>query len=157
MRSHEQGYRIHFSLDDFRGSGTKGTWGVEKIKEECKKWADGGCICDNTFSYELNYFRKRYINCESRSKNNDFKELFGDHLGTAYCRDTEEFLLGKRHSPEINALTVLYVVYRYRNNLFHGPKWIRNEYYHNFEVFTYANCILMKALRFHQLTSSADG
>ena len=47
------------------------------------------------------------------------------------------------------AAALLIIVYRFRNNLFHGVKWayeIRGQ----FENFSYANAVLMQAIELQQ-------
>lgn len=44
------------------------------------------------------------------------------------------------------ASAVLIVVHRYRNNLFHGKKWLANDLPDELSVFKIANCVLVKAI-----------
>ena len=51
-------------------------------------------------------------------------------------------------SPDDVAAAVLIIVYRFRNNLFHGAKWLY-EFREQIKNFNHANTALMKAVELH--------
>jgi hypothetical protein len=55
---------------------------------------------------------------------------------------------GTDNDPQTKAAAVLIIVYRYRNNLFHGVKW-SYEIAGQFENITHANSSMIKALEQH--------
>jgi hypothetical protein len=55
---------------------------------------------------------------------------------------------GSSNDPSLRVATVFIVIFRYRNNLFHGVKW-SYELADQLENFTNANKALMTALEHH--------
>ncbi len=89
----------------------------------------------------LAYFRDRYIG--EGAPNDRFAALnFRDRDRRPLV---EEVLTGRREAPDDQAAAVFLIVYRLRNNLFHGAKWaygMAGQY----DNFHHANQVLMEAL-----------
>lgn len=108
------------------------------------RWARNGQLTTETFGHELAYFRNRYV--EGGQFNHHF-----DHL---HLRDNDaallvqRVLLGEDGAPENIAAAVLIIVYRFRNNLFHGLKW-SYELQGQFENFMHSNKVLRRAIELH--------
>lgn len=105
------------------------------------EWSDAKVLEPRLIREEIEYLRDRYIT------DNDTN----DHFDSLNIRnsDIEErvsnVLSGELDDIEDEMATALFVVYRLRNNFFHGEKWsygFRNQF-GNFRV---ANRILMKGI-----------
>ena len=58
----------------------------------------------------------------------------------------EAVLKGEKTDDCERIVALLIIVYRLRNNLFHGQKWTGDQLGRQFDNFTHANGILMSAL-----------
>lgn len=105
------------------------------------QWASCGGLDVTPFESSLTYFRHRYFDNGEVTENfqglrlraNDKPEL------------VKAVLKGENTDPKDAVSAMLIIVYRFRNNLFHGEKWaygIRGQ----FDNFTHANTVLMAAL-----------
>ena len=65
----------------------------------------------------------------------------------------KKVLAGETSEPEEIAAAVLIIVYRFRNNLFHGVKW-SYELQGQLENFTHANTALMQAIELHEMAAA---
>jgi hypothetical protein len=105
------------------------------------KWEGDGRLNISPFASSLSYFRNRYFNNGKLTENFD-----GLHLRRNDCPElVNKVLKGENTNPADNVSTLLIIVFRLRNNLFHGVKWaygIRGQ----LENFTNANEALMAAL-----------
>jgi hypothetical protein len=117
---------------------------AESIARAAKQWGADGRLDAAMFKEVLLYFRGRYY------RDGAFTEHFAD-LGFK-PRDkralVEAVLKGENANLGDTAAALLIVIYRLRNNLFHGVKWaygIRGQQ-DNFEN---ANALLMSALELH--------
>lgn len=93
------------------------------------------------FATELQFFRSRYF--ESGEPTSHFPGLNlrkNDHPSMVRA-----VLDGTNQNPEDCVAAVLIVIYRLRNNLFHGAKW-GNGLADQLDNFTHANTALMSAL-----------
>ncbi|WP_456816816.1 hypothetical protein [Bradyrhizobium sp. USDA 4520] len=108
-------------------------------------WSQAGTLNAAILDPELSYFRQRYY------ADRDFTYHF-DNLHLRGNRDREPLvravLDGSDNADQSRAATVLIIVFRYRNNLFHGVKW---QYKLEAQLgnFTAANNALMKVLERH--------
>lgn len=90
----------------------------------------------------LAYFQDRYVQSADgftyRFQQLQFRN--GDRRA-----DVEAVLLGQQIDRQAVLIAMLIIVYRFRNNLFHGQKWEYElgEQFHNFSI---ANGLLMKAM-----------
>ena len=107
------------------------------IKKVADKWTSEGLIRDDTFNDTLAYFKKRYF------REGEFSEHFA-HLRLPYNDDhciVKDVLRGYDNRLRNVALTILLIVYRYRNNLLHGKK-IEFHLSNQFDNFQHANGVL---------------
>ena len=101
--------------------------------------ADGKMQMDS-FQQCLNYFRERYFGPQG----------FTCHFGQLHLRSNdnvplvEQVLSGNNNDPADCISVILIVIYRFRNNLFHGKKW-EYELRGQLGNFTQANSALMTA------------
>jgi len=145
--SHEERDAImHFSLlwSFFESEVLNTQASAASILRVAQSWERSGRLAAAAFDASLRYFRARYF------QNGKATEHFADlHLrGNDNQPLVEAVLSGKATSPAENAAAVLIVVYRFRNNLFHGVKWaygIRDQ----IGNFTHANAALMRAIELH--------
>jgi len=110
-------------------------------------WRDAGTLDADEYAPELAYFRQRYF------ANGAFTHHF-PHLRPAdQPAIVQSVLNGSNNDPRDQLLTVVMIVWRFRNNLFHGEKWA----YHlqgQLSNFTHANTALMRLLeRYGQLAA----
>jgi len=107
-------------------------------------WRDAGTLDADQYSVELAYFRQRYY--ANGSLTHHFPHL---HLRPADQFHVVQLVLdGSNNDPRDRLLTVLMIVWRFRNNLFHGEKWAY-ELQGQLSNFTHANAVLMRLLERH--------
>lgn len=92
---------------------------AKSIQHLAKSWFDSGKLNGNPFDGPLSYFRDRYF-----TKTNETEYFKGLMLR---ANDNEsmvrDVLSGKSDEPVECAAGLFIVIYRLRNNLFHGAKW----------------------------------
>ena len=138
----------------FEGKALKKNANPETVMNLSKQWPESEVYDDDIFCNALEYFQKRYIDNGSETTNYQFDDLFrGRDRGEGYkvkCnyKLAQSVLLGDAMCSEkcCIASAVLIVVHRYRNNLFHGKKWLANDLPDELSVFKIANCVLVKAI-----------
>lgn len=122
---------------DTRGS-------AKVILKVSKRWGNEGRLNKESFDNYLFYFRNRYF------QNGELTPHFFD-LGFKHNDNqklVEAVLKGSERNIVNTAAALLIIVYRLRNNLFHGVKWasgIRGQ----LDNFNNANGLLMLALEQH--------
>jgi len=133
-------------LWSFLESRAFGNYGNQpSIERAVKYWFDRRSVDGTTFRDEIAWFRSRYyLNGQET-----------EHLRTLYLErnEFEQFVkatLKNDAAPAYDAvLAAFFVVYRYRNNLFHGEKE-HDGFEDQFENFTHANALMMKALEINE-------
>jgi len=112
-----------------------------RICSVAKSWRAADLLDASICEVEISFFRKRYF------ENGAFTYHF-DHL---HLRNNDReplvrsVLDGSDSDPANCLATALIIVFRYRNNLFHGVKW-QYQLAGQLENLTHANALLMKAL-----------
>lgn len=120
---------------------------AKRICTKVDEWRDAGTLDANEYGAELAYFKERYY------ANGAFTDHFLDlNLRAADQPDVVRSVLnGSNTDPRNRLLTVLMIVWRFRNNLFHGAKWAY-QLQGQLSNFTHANAVLMRLLeRYGQL------
>lgn len=115
------------------------------FRKRVQEWSDAGVLRLKPFHLYLKYFQNRYLT------DGEVNDRFA-RLRLRNKADREEVvavLKGENGSPGDIMMTVLFIVYRYRNNLFHGEKWVYAlaEQADNFDI---ANRVLADALEMHK-------
>lgn len=133
------GFSLLWSLFEARILNTDGS--TRAICDVVDVWQNAGTLDAQFLDPELAYFRQRYF------ANGAFTDHF-DHLRLQ--NNNQEALVravidGSNNDPRDHVVTVLIIVYRYRNNLFHGVKW-QYKLADQLGNFTIANAVLMKVL-----------
>ena len=108
------------------------------------EWRDAGLLAGDSFQAALTYFQSRYY------RNGTFTYHFG-HLNLRRHdrhRWVARVLKGDAVDVAQRAAVVLIIVYRFRNNLFHGEKWVY-QLQGQLENLTYSNDVLMRAIELH--------
>lgn len=135
-------FSLLWSLFEARILDTHGS--AQRICDAIQCWEDQRNLNAGEYDDEFAYFQNRYFS------EGQFTDHFA-HLNLRQndCPDLVEGVLqGVRDSPVERVSAVFIIIWRYRNNLFHGPKW----QYHlqgQEENFRNANSVLMKALERH--------
>ena len=134
---------MHFSLlwSFFEAKALNTKASANSILALVHKWARAGRLSIESFTQNLAYFRNRYFNNGTTThhfvglnlRRNDNQELVlavlkGDNINPADC-----------------VAVLLIIVYRLRNNLFHGVKWAY-DICEQLDNFTNANEALIAAL-----------
>ncbi|OIQ40010.1 MAG: hypothetical protein BM558_11560 [Roseobacter sp. MedPE-SW] len=102
----------------------------------------------SAFEEAFSYYTQRYVKA-GQIKGKRFNALVGDSPKMQPNRETVEgirsALLGNTSTPQGKLIGLLLVVYRLRNNTFHGVKWKDgvNDQHDNFE---HAICVLMNTM-----------
>ena len=114
------------------------------IRDTVHRWHENGALRVDAYDAELAYFKQRYF------ANNEFTYHFAHlHLRPGDQIPLVRSVIGGGNDDEAaRVATVLIIIFRYRNNLFHGMKWAY-ELADQLENFTNANSALMTALEHH--------
>ena len=132
-------FSIFWSLFESRALGNAAS--AQRMLQTTNNWRDGGTLTAQTFAPHLAYFRERYFHEGHETP----------HFAHLHLRDNDmiplvrSVLQGKSEGLAEDSAVVLFVVYRFRNNLFHGIKWTY-ALQGQLENFLHANAILMKGL-----------
>lgn len=143
LSEEERGLLMHFSLlwSLFEGEVLNGNASVNTIEQAVGNWNRADILTAETFAAEVAYFRMRYY------ADGDFTYRF-HHLHLERSGNPQvvrDVLSGQDTAPESVTAALLIVVFRYRNNLFHGEKWayqLREQE----QNFVHANAVLMRAI-----------
>ncbi len=117
---------------------------VDLICTKVDEWRDAGTLDADQYAPELNYFRQRYF------ANGAFTRHF-PHLNLRPADKpaiVQSVLDGSNNDPRDRLLTVMIIVWRFRNNFFHGEKWAY-QLSDQLSNFTHANAVLMRLLERH--------
>ena len=111
-------FSLLWSLFEAQALGTSAS--ASKIVEECKNLCEPiGRVRECHFSDSLAYFQRRYT--EDGVVNHHFDGL---HLPKGYFQKlVKDVLLSHEPATADKLAACLIIVYRYRNNYFHGIKW----------------------------------
>lgn len=116
----------------------------DRIREKVDAWAAAGMLQAEHYDAELAYFRNRYFAEGALTHHFPFLGLRpSDHPDLV-----QAVIVGSNNDPRDRLLALLMIVWRLRNNLFHGAKWaygLRDQR----ENFTRANSVLMRLLERH--------
>lgn len=111
-----------------------------------KHLAAQGLFPNAPFQESLNYFRNRYV--VNGGFSHHYATLYADRLSKANFALVEDVLLGKRIDDYACLCALLLVIFRIRNNLFHGEKWAY-QLQGQLDNFTNANKVLMRLIGLH--------
>ena len=134
---------MHFSLlwGLFEGVALRYAASPKNIRRLVERWAHQGRLNKKDFAESFAYFAQRYF-----VNGNPTHHFAGLNLRNNDLPDLMEAVLKGENTNLIDEITVLLmIVYRLRNNLFHGLKWdygIRDQ----FDNFIHANVVLMKSV-----------
>lgn len=139
---------MHFALlwSLFEDRVLRNSASADRIGAKVQQWADNDRLERNDFADTLAYMRERYVAI------GEMTHHFG-HLNLRRNDSPErvEAVLRGTTDSIIEAVTaILIIVYRYRNNLFHGQKWAYG-ISGQFNNFKHANETLMKVLAIDSL------
>jgi hypothetical protein len=135
-------FSMLWSLFEARALNNHGS--ADTISAAAERWDRAGALEENPFVDGLRYFQTRYYQDGAQTRHYAYLR-FGR-------RDRENLvsavLSGGEHSNVEKVIATLIVIYRFRNNLFHGEKWayeLRDQE-RNFAV---SNAILIQAMDLH--------
>lgn len=129
----------------FEGEVLNSAASVNTIEQAVQRWNQAGFLLPQTFAAAAGYFRERYY------ADGAFTYRF-DHLHLDRSRNPQvvrDVLSGQDNAPTAIALAVLIIVFRYRNNLFHGEKWAY-QLQEQEQNFSHANEVLMRAVELNR-------
>jgi hypothetical protein len=113
---------------------------ARRILDLTRSWANAGALRAERFDVVLHYFRGRYF--PGGQSAHCFQQL---HLRSNDQPDLVKAVLsGQNDAPADRVASVLIVIWRFRNNLFHGEKWAYG-LQGQLSNFTMANDALMTA------------
>lgn len=117
---------------------------ADRIREKVDAWAADGTLEAAQYDLQLAYFRNRYFADGALTHHFPYLDLRpADHPALV-----QAVIEGANDDPRDRMLALLMIVWRLRNNLFHGAKWayqLRDQR----ENFTQANSVLMRMLEQH--------
>ncbi|GAA0909684.1 hypothetical protein GCM10009552_20650 [Rothia nasimurium] len=117
---------------------------ADRIRERIDAWALDGTLEAEIYDAELAYFRNRYF--ADGALTYHFPHL---NLRPSDHPDLVQAVIeGTNENPRDRMLALLMIVWRLRNNLFHGAKWAY-ELRDQRENFRHANGVLMRILERH--------
>lgn len=132
-------FALLWSFFEARALSTRGS--SHAILALTHEWSAQGRLVTEPFAESLLYFQQRYY-----ANGVETHHLAGLSLRQNDCRELVHAVLkGENANPADCIAALLIVVYRLRNNLFHGAKWaygIQGQ----LDNFTHANATLMNAL-----------
>ena len=132
-------FSIFWTLFESRGLGNSAS--AERILQTTCSWRGSGTLTAQAFAPHLTYFRQRYF--RDGHETTHFAHL---HLrGNDMIPLVRSVLRGQSEGLAEDSAVVLIVVYRFRNNLFHGIKWAY-ALQGQLDNFLHANAILIKGL-----------
>jgi hypothetical protein len=132
-------FSVFWSL--FESRALQNAASADRILQVAANWRDSGTLTPQTFAPHLSYFRERYFQGGQETA----------HFPHLHLRPNDRpalvraVLQGQSQGLAEDSAVALIVVYRYRNNLFHGIKWgyaLQGQ----LENFRHANAILMKGI-----------
>jgi hypothetical protein len=136
-------FSLLWSLFEAKALGTRGS--ARAIAAAAKRWADQGLLTTDSFREAISYFRNRYV----------AEGVFTHHFAHLHLRPADNpalvksVLAGEVDDPASVAEASLIIVYRFRNNLFHGVKWAY-EIVDQLGNFEHANAVLMQSMEMHE-------
>lgn len=135
-------FSLLWSLFEARILNTAGS--ARAICDVVDAWENAGTLDAQSVDPELVYFRERYF----------ADGTITDHFEHLHLRNNDQKPLvravidGSHNSSRDRVAAVLIIVFRYRNNLFHGVKW-QYKLADQLGNFSAANSVLMKVLDKH--------
>ena len=134
---------LDFSLlwSFFEGTVLNGHASVQSIRTYVESLANNGTLESLDFSDYLAYVRDRYFSNGRYSEH--FEYLYIERSGNP--QEVHQMLQDQSDSKTILLIGCLVVVFRLRNNLFHGEKW-RYQLQGQYSNFQYANQLLIKLM-----------
>lgn len=132
-------FALLWSFFEARALATRGS--SHAILALTHKWSAQSRLVTEPFADSIQYFQQRYF-----SQGVATRHLTSLNLRENDCRDLVHAVLKSENTDPADCIAaLLIVVYRLRNNLFHGPKWA---YGIDGQLgnFTHANITLMNAL-----------
>ncbi|RCI81345.1 hypothetical protein DNK03_03660 [Brucella anthropi] len=117
---------------------------ADRIREKVDAWTADLTLDADDYDPQLAYFRHRYFANGALTHHFPYLDLRpADHPALV-----QAVIEGMNNDPRGRMLALLMIVWRLRNNLFHGAKWayqLRDQR----ENFTQANSVLMRLLEKH--------
>ncbi|MGY2850688.1 hypothetical protein ACVIWU_008285 [Bradyrhizobium sp. USDA 4509] len=117
---------------------------ADRIRAKVDEWTAAGTLEAELYNAELRYFQDRYF----------AEGALTDHFPYLGLRPTDHpelvrsVIQGVNNDPRDRVLALLMIVWRLRNNLFHGAKW-SYELSGQLDNFAHANNVLMRLLERH--------
>lgn len=138
---------MHFSFlwSLFESEALNRHGGVNALVTVARRWADTDLFTEKSFEPQLVYFRNRYF------RDGAFTRHF-DHLNlqNGDQPDLVRKVIANEAAERFEiAAALLIIVFRFRNNLFHGEKWAY-QLQGQLENFNHANAILMQGIELHR-------
>ena len=115
------------------------------IVNTTERWARNGLLTKKSFESQIEYFRRRYY--VDGKFTYDFEQLHLLRSGPPEL--VKEVLRNEDANAERVATAILTIIFRIRNNLFHGEKWFY-ELRGQLDNFNHANAALMTAIDLHE-------
>ncbi|WP_097064087.1 hypothetical protein [Sphingomonas guangdongensis] len=114
------------------------------IRDMVDGWRDANTLDIAAHADDIAYFRQRYFANGELTGHYPYLNLRpGDHPAIV-----QSVLDGSSEAPRDQMLALLMIVWRLRNNLFHGAKWAY-ALQDQLDNFTHANAVLMRLLDQH--------
>ena len=147
LSNEEVGAILHFAIlwSFFEAEVLENNASANRLINKANEWHERELLKIENFEEHLTYFQNRYI--DKGAPNERF-----DHLNFRRNDNEEltlEVLADLNNDIQNIVSTLLIIVYRYRNNFFHGIKWEYN-FAEQFENFQHANRILKKAIELNR-------
>jgi len=117
---------------------------VSKIQRKCEEWNSDGLLCLNDFKRYLDYFKDRYV--ENGELNHRFQNLrLSRSCSPQDVELVSNVLKGSANTIKDIVAVLLIIVFRFRNNFFHGVKWAY-DFRGQKDNFSISNQLLAKAI-----------
>lgn len=138
---------MHFSLlwSLFEGEVLNAAANVNMIEQTVCRWSQAGVLTTQTFAAAAAYFKERYY--ADGAFTYRFDRLYLERSGNPQV--VRNVLSGQDAALESTVSALLFIVFRYRNNLFHGEKW-EYQLQEQEQNFSNANEVLVRAIELNR-------
>lgn len=127
----------------FEGNNLRERGDINEIRQLVQHWEDQGQLDLAPFEEALAYFRNRYF--QNGVETEHFQHLHLEEHNNAVRTLARAVLSQQINNNRDQMIVLLIVIYRLRNNLFHGPKW-QYRLGGQRENFLHANRVLKRAM-----------
>lgn len=153
LKSSKTASEFLFVWARFESGCFKGSLQVKEILAFVEEYQE--LICEKLLIEELNYFHKRYHNCKDYYRHLKHKESNSGEVVVISNRVVANSHL-KAVSKKDKLVFLIYLLYRYRNNMFHGNKRLSTWLKYDKEIRYCIHSMIKISDAIHRTTNNVD-